>query len=80
MIKITPKPIKEVKTYEGTLEMDYVYGFIVEQTILDVKDPSHEPYYVAEIWRESEPDYEIDQSVVSCLEEGIKNYLLKNGI
>lgn len=79
MIKIDTKPHKIVESFKGTVELDQEYSFIVEKTS---KEPPNEdsPYYVESVWITKSPEDEINQDIISLIEETIKNYCLKNGI
>lgn len=79
MIKIQSKPHKIVESFNGTIELDQEYSFIVEKTT--TQPPNEDsPYYVESVWITKDPDEEINQDLISLIEETIKNYCLKNGI
>lgn len=81
MIKIGNSPVCVIETYEGTIELDRKYTFVVEKKIVDKPNSlNFQPYQVREVYFSENPNEDISNDVISLIEQTIINWGKKNGI
>ena len=80
MIKISSSPFSIVEMYQGTIELDKKYDFIVEKTIQEKQSFDFDAYKVTSVTVSENHNEDIDPIIVRTIIDTVKNWGRKNGI